>query len=165
MTPLGLLKFFGRARGLTGLRLRQRIDAVVARCALEAVIEKPIQKLSKGYRQRAGMAQVLLHEPDVLIMDEPTSGLDPNQTREVRQTIRELGQNKTILLSTHILQEVEAMAGRVIFINRGRVVFDGTPAEMQAGYASLDDAFHALTEGDPRQAPGPEGGACTPASV
>jgi len=155
MTPLGLLKFFGRARGLTGAHLQQRIDAVIARCALEAVIEKPIQKLSKGYRQRAGMAQVLLHEPDVLIMDEPTSGLDPNQTREVRQTIRELGQNKTILLSTHILQEVEAMAGRVIFINRGRVVFDGTPAEMQAGYASLDDAFQALTEG----------GACTPASV
>ena len=120
---------------------------MVARCALEAVIEKPIQKLSKGYRQRVGMAQVLLHEPDVLIMDEPTSGLDPNQIREVRQTIRELGRNKTILLSTHILQEVEAMADRVIFINRGRVVFDGTPAEMQAGYASLDEAFHALTEG------------------
>jgi len=147
MTPLGLLKFFGRARGLTGAHLQQRIDAVVVRCALGAVIEKPIQKLSKGYRQRVGMAQVLLHEPDVLIMDEPTSGLDPNQTREVRQTIRELGQNKTILLSTHILQEVEAMAGRVIFINRGRVVFDGTPAAMQAGYASLDEAFRALTEG------------------
>jgi ABC-2 type transport system ATP-binding protein len=145
--------------------LQQRIDAVVARCALEAVIEKPIQKLSKGYRQRAGMAQVLLHEPDVLIMDEPTSGLDPNQTREVRQTIRELGQSKTILLSTHILQEVEAMAGRVIFINRGRVVFDGTPAEMQAGYASLDDAFQALTDGAARAASIEEGGACTPTSV
>jgi gliding motility-associated transport system ATP-binding protein len=160
MTPLGLLKFFGHARGLTGPRLQQRIDAVVARCALEAVLEKPIQKLSKGYRQRAGMAQVLLHEPDVLIMDEPTSGLDPNQTREVRQTVRELGRNKTILLSTHILQEVEAMAGRVIFINRGRVVFDGTPDEMRAGHTSLDAAFYALT-GSALQ----EGGACTPASV
>lgn len=156
MTPLGLLKFFARARGLSGDHLKQRLDEVIARCSLEAVIEKPIQKLSKGYRQRAGMAQVLLHEPDVLIMDEPTSGLDPNQTREVRQTIRELGRNKTILLSTHILQEVEAMADRVIFINRGRVVFDGTPAEMQAGYASLDDAFHALTEGTAQ-----EGAACT----
>ena len=155
MTPLGLLKFFGHARGLTGPHLRQRIESVVARCALEAVIEKPIHKLSRGYRQRVGMAQVLLHEPDVLIMDEPTSGLDPNQTREVRQTIRELGRNKTILLSTHILQEVEAMAGRVIFINRGRVVFDGTPAEMQSGYASLDDAFHSLT-GAALQ----EGGSC-----
>jgi ABC-2 type transport system ATP-binding protein len=147
MTPLGLLRFFGRARGLTGARLQQRLDAVIARCALEAVIEKPIQKLSKGYRQRVGMAQVLLHEPDVLIMDEPTSGLDPNQIREVRETIREIGRSKTILLSTHILQEVEAMADRIIFINRGRVVFDGTPAEMQAGWPSLDEAFRALTEG------------------
>src|SRR5580693_3008812 len=155
MTPLALLRFFGRARGLSGAHLKDRIDVVVKLCALEAVIEKPIQKLSKGYRQRVGMAQVLLHEPDVLIMDEPTGGLDPNQTREVRHTIRELGRSKTILLSTHILQEVEAMAGRVIFIHRGRVVFDGTPSEMQAGYATLDDAFHALTEG----------GACTTASV
>jgi ABC-2 type transport system ATP-binding protein len=147
MTPLSLLRFFGHARGLTGARLRERLDAVIARCALDAVVEKPIQKLSKGYRQRVGMAQVLLHEPDVLIMDEPTSGLDPNQIREVRQTIREIGRSKTILLSTHILQEVEAMADRIIFINRGRVVFDGTPAEMQAGWPSLDEAFHALTEG------------------
>ena len=147
MTPLGLLRFFGQARGLSGAYLQQRIDAVVAQCALEAVIEKPIQKLSKGYRQRAGMAQVLLHEPDVLIMDEPTSGLDPNQTREVRHTIRELGRHKTILLSTHILQEVEAMADRVILINRGKIVFDGTPGEMMAGYPSLDEAFRALTEG------------------
>jgi ABC-2 type transport system ATP-binding protein len=146
MTPLGLLRFFGRARGLTGARLQQRLEAVIARCALDAVIEKPIQKLSKGYRQRVGMAQVLLHEPDVLIMDEPTSGLDPNQIREVRQTIREIGRSKTILLSTHILQEVEAMADRIVFINRGRVVFDGTPAEMQAGWPSLDEAFRALTE-------------------
>jgi gliding motility-associated transport system ATP-binding protein len=161
MTPLGLLKFFGRARGITGERLRRRIEAVVARCALEAVLEKPIHKLSKGYRQRAGMAQVLLHEPDVLIMDEPTGGLDPNQIREVRQTIRELGRSKTVLLSTHILQEVEAMAGRVIFINRGRIVFDGTPAEMQAGYASLEEAFHALT-GDPAVQ---EGGPCETAKA
>jgi ABC-2 type transport system ATP-binding protein len=113
------------------------------------VIEKPIHKLSKGYRQRVGMAQVLLHEPDVLIMDEPTGGLDPNQIREVRRSIREIGASKTILLSTHILQEVEAMADRVVVINQGRVVFDGTAAEMQAGYASLDEAFHALTEERP----------------
>jgi ABC-2 type transport system ATP-binding protein len=146
MTPLALLKFFGRARGLEGGRLRERIDAVVERCSLETVIEKSIRKLSKGYRQRVGMAQVLLHEPDVLIMDEPTSGLDPNQTRDVRRTIRELGASKTILLSTHILQEVEAMADRVILINGGRIVFDGTPAEMRGHHATLDDAFHTLTE-------------------
>ena len=149
MTPLALLRFFGRARGLTGARLNARIGEVVARCALESVIEKSIRKLSKGYRQRVGMAQVLLHEPDVLIMDEPTSGLDPNQIREVRRTIRELGQSKTILLSTHILQEVEAMADRVILIARGRVVFDGTPAEMQGSHASLDEAFRVLTEEQP----------------
>jgi len=149
MTPLALLRFFGRARGLAGAHLQSRIEAVVNRCALEAVIEKPIQKLSKGYRQRVGMAQVLLHEPDVLIMDEPTSGLDPNQIREARQTIREIGRSKTILLSTHILQEVEAMADRVIFINRGRVVFDGTPAAMQGDRPSLDEAFHALTQEAP----------------
>jgi ABC-2 type transport system ATP-binding protein len=151
MTPLSLLRFFGHARGLTGARLQARIDDVVHRCALQSVIEKSIRKLSKGYRQRVGMAQVLLHEPDVLIMDEPTSGLDPNQIREVRRTIREIAggaaRARTILLSTHILQEVEAVADRVILIHRGRIVFDGSPGEMQGGYATLDDAFQARTEG------------------
>ena len=148
MTPLGLLRFFGKARGLAGAALRARIEEAVARCALESVLEKPIRKLSKGFRQRVGMAQVLLHAPDVLIMDEPTSGLDPNQIREVRRTIRELGQSKTILLSTHILQEVEAVADRVLFISRGRIAFDGTPDEMRANWPSLDEAFHALSQGD-----------------
>ena len=144
MTPLGLLRFFGQARGMPGARLRERIDAVVELCSLHEVLEKPISKLSKGYRQRAGMAQVLLHEPDVLIMDEPTTGLDPNQIRDVRNLIRDLGQTKTILLSTHILQEVEAVAGRVILINAGRVVFDGTPVEL-AGSEGMDAAFYRLT--------------------
>ena len=147
MTPLALLRFFGHARGLAGPHLARRVEEVVHRCALHSVIEKPIRKLSKGYRQRVGMAQVLLHEPDVLIMDEPTSGLDPNQIREVRRTIREMAANRTILLSTHILQEVEAVADRVILIHRGRIVFDGTTREMQAGHATLDDAFQARTEG------------------
>ncbi len=149
MTPLGLLRFFGEARGLGGARLRERIDAVAALCALGEVLEKSISKLSKGYRQRVGMAQVLLHEPDVLIMDEPTSGLDPNQVRDVRALIRDLGRTKTVLLSTHILQEVEAVADRVILINAGRVVFDGAPAEMAAHGASMDDAFYALTGAKP----------------
>ena len=144
MTPLGLLRFFGQARGMPGARLRERIDAVVELCSLHEVLEKPISKLSKGYRQRAGMAQVLVHEPDVLIMDEPTTGLDPNQIRDVRNLIRDLGQTKTILLSTHILQEVEAVAGRVILINAGRVVFDGTPVEL-AGSEGMDAAFYRLT--------------------
>jgi ABC-2 type transport system ATP-binding protein len=147
MTPLSLLRFFGTARGLSGARLRERIDAVVDQCFLQTVLEKSIAKLSKGYRQRVGMAQVLLHEPDVLIMDEPTTGLDPNQIREVRTLIRRLGENKTILLSTHILQEVEAVANRVVMINGGTVVFDGEPAGLLSHGPTFDDAFHTLTGG------------------
>jgi ABC-2 type transport system ATP-binding protein len=156
MTPLALLRFFGRARGFTGARLNTRVDDVIQRCALSSVVEKSIRKLSKGYRQRVGMAQVLLHEPDVLIMDEPTTGLDPNQIREVRRTIREMAANRTILLSTHILQEVDAVADRVLMIDRGRLVFDGTPRELQGDYPTLDAAFQARTEG---------GGACAAAGT
>lgn len=143
MTPRGLLEFFADARGLTGAYKQQRIAAVVELCSLGSVIGKAIGKLSKGFRQRVGMAQVLLHEPDVLILDEPTAGLDPNQIRDVRNTIRRLGENKTILLSTHILQEVEAIASRVIFINEGRMVFDGPVQDLGQ---DLDARFHALTE-------------------
>jgi ABC-2 type transport system ATP-binding protein len=147
MTPRTLLEFFADARGLTGSYRQQRIAAVVEQCALGSVIGKAIGKLSKGYRQRVGMAQVLLHEPEVLILDEPTAGLDPNQIREVRDTIRRLGQNKTILLSTHILQEVEAMASRVLFISEGRLRFDGTPQELTRDGKTLDEHFHQLTLG------------------
>ena len=145
MTPRSLLKFFAEARGLTGSRQRERIDQVVALCHLETVIGKPIGKLSKGFRQRVGMAQVLLHEPDVLILDEPTAGLDPNQIRDVRDMIRKLGESKTILLSTHILQEVEAMCDRVIFINEGRLVYDGPAAQITADGKPLEEHFHELT--------------------
>lgn len=146
MSPRSLLTFFGHARGLTGAVLDQRLEAVIHTCHLEAVIGKPIGKLSKGYRQRVGMAQALLHDPEVLILDEPTAGLDPNQIREVRRMIRELGAKKTILLSTHILQEVEAMCNRVIFINEGKLAFDGTPAELAEGVTNLDERFYALTK-------------------
>jgi ABC-2 type transport system ATP-binding protein len=142
MTPRSLLEFFADARGITGNRKRERIAAVVELCSLGSVIGKAIGKLSKGFRQRVGMAQVLLHEPDVLIMDEPTAGLDPNQIRDVRETIRRLGENKTILLSTHILQEVSAIASRVLFINEGRLVFDGPVSELGT---DLDARFHQLT--------------------
>jgi ABC-2 type transport system ATP-binding protein len=145
MTPRSLIEFFADARGIVGRQKRDRIDAVVEMCDLGAVIGKPIGKLSKGYRQRVGMAQVLLHEPDVLILDEPTAGLDPNQIREVRDTVRKLGKSKTILLSTHILQEVEAMASRVLFISEGRMVFDGPTGELAVEGKSLDDRFHELT--------------------
>ena len=147
MTPRSLLQFFAQARGLSSQRTKERISAVIDLCDLGAVIGKAIGKLSKGYRQRVGMAQVLLHEPDVLIMDEPTAGLDPNQIREVRETIRKLGQSKTILLSTHILQEVEAMCSRVLFINEGRLKFDGPVKDLVKDGQKLDEHFHKLTRG------------------
>ncbi len=145
MTPRAFLQFFAKARGLASKRTKERIEAVVEQCALGSVIGKPIGKLSRGYRQRVGMAQVLLHEPDVLILDEPTAGLDPNQIHEVRETIRKLGKDKTILLSTHILQEVEAMASRVLFINEGRLVLDGSFAQLTADGVSLEEHFHQLS--------------------
>lgn len=145
MTPSGLLEFFADARGMSKARRRERIDAVVELCMLGSVFHKPISKLSKGYRQRLGMAQTLLHEPDVLILDEPTAGLDPNQIRDLRRTMRRLGEEKTILLSTHILQEVEAMASRVILINEGRLVYDGPVASLVNEPGGLDGAFKRLT--------------------
>jgi ABC-2 type transport system ATP-binding protein len=145
MTPHGMLEFFADARGMSASKRDERIDAVVELCMLQSVFHKPIGKLSKGYRQRVGMAQSLLHEPDVLILDEPTAGLDPNQIREVRRTMRKLGEEKTILLSTHILQEVEAMADRVILINEGRLVYDGSVSELSTGEGGLEGAFQRLT--------------------
>jgi ABC-2 type transport system ATP-binding protein len=145
MTPTSLLQFFGEAQGLGGAALRNRTDAVLTQCALTSVALKPIGKLSKGYRQRVSMALALLHDPEVMIMDEPTSGLDPNQIRGVRSLIRELGKSKTILVSTHILQEVEPVADRVLFIHEGKIVFDGHPSEMRAEGRTLEDQFHRLT--------------------
>jgi len=147
MSPRSLLKFFGEARGLSRAVIEERMEKVIDLCKLSSVIGKPTGKLSKGFKQRVGMAQVLLHEPDVLIMDEPTAGLDPNQIREVRGMIRKIGETKTILLSTHILQEVEAMCNRVICINEGRLVFDGSPSEFSAEQTNLDERFHQLTLG------------------
>ncbi len=145
MTPSSLLQFFGNVRGMGGAWLRDRIDAVIAQCDLGKVLDKPIGKLSKGYRQRVSMAQAMLHDPEVLIMDEPTSGLDPNQIRVVRQLIRDLGRRKTVLVSTHILQEVDPVADRVLFIHEGRIVFDGPPSEMTQEGKSLEERFHELT--------------------
>lgn len=144
MTPGEALRFFARARGMIETITNDRIRAVTEQCALEAVIERPIGKLSKGYRQRVGLAQALLHDPEVLIMDEPTAGLDPNQIRDFRANIAKLGETKTILLSTHILQEVEAVANRVILIDRGRLVFDGTPEELRRD-GSMEKTFYELT--------------------
>ncbi len=144
MTPLELLRFFGEARGLDPPLLDRRLGYVIDRCSLDQALEKPIDKLSRGNRQRVGLAQALLHDPDVLIMDEPTAGLDPNQIRDFRQDIRLLGQTKTVLLSTHILQEVDVIADRVLLIHEGRLVFDGTPDALR-GDDSLEASFYALT--------------------
>lgn len=145
MTPHSLLSFFADARGMDEARSKSRIASVVELCALESVLHKPIGKLSKGFRQRVGMAQTLLHEPEVLIMDEPTAGLDPNQIREVRELLRRLGKEKTILLSTHIMQEVDAIADRAIVIDEGKLCYDGSIAELTADGKKLDEVFRALT--------------------
>lgn len=142
MTPRNLLHFFADARSMNNDLKSKRIDEVVDQCAIGTVLNKPIGKLSRGFRQRVGMANVLLHEPDVLIMDEPTAGLDPNQVLEVRKTIKGLG--KTILLSTHILQEVPEMADRIILINQGRLIFEGTPEDLK-NEPSLDSWFNRQT--------------------
>jgi ABC-2 type transport system ATP-binding protein len=149
MTPYSLLDFFAEARGMNKRTKLDQIEKVVEICSLSSVIYKPISKLSKGYRQRVGMAQALIHEPEVLILDEPTSGLDPNQIRGVRETMQRLGQEKTILLSTHILQEVEAMASRVVMINEGRKVYDGPLNQIDPGKMGLDSVFAKLTGHDP----------------
>ncbi len=143
MTPIGLLNFFGDARGMDKNLKASRIEKVIDQCALQTVVTKPISKLSRGFRQRVGMANVLLHEPDVLIMDEPTAGLDPNQVMEVRKTIKGLG--KTILLSTHILQEVRKVADRILLIHQGRLIFSGTPEDLREE-PSLDDWFNRETK-------------------
>ena len=147
MTPLAMLDFFAEARGLSPGYKKERIEAVVEICDLSTVLYKATSKLSKGFKQRVGMAQALLHEPDVLIMDEPTAGLDPNQIRGVRATLKRLSETKTILLSTHILQEVEAMADRVVMINEGRIVYDGSIDGLRESGPDLDDAFFQLTRG------------------
>ena len=156
MTPLELLRFFGEARRMAGAALGERIDAVIDLCALELVTEKPIGKLSRGYRQRVGMAQALLHDPDVLIMDEPTAGLDPNQIRQFRENIQRLGRTKTLLISTHILHEADAVADRVLLVDSGRLVYDGPVEELKED-GSLEQPFYRLT-GHAALAPGENGG-------
>lgn len=152
MTPGQMLRFFGAARGIDRTALADRIDAVTTDCGLGEILQKPIGKLSKGLRQRVGLAQALLHDPEVLIMDEPTAGLDPNQIREVRRLVGRLRGRKTLLVSTHILQEAEATADRVLLLHEGRLVFDGTPADMRHG-ASLESRFHELTTPSPGARP------------
>ena len=124
------LDFMADARSLEGPARKSAIDRAVAACSLAPVFHKPVEQLSKGYRQRLGLAQAILHDPDILILDEPTSGLDPNQILEIRALIRELGKEKTVILSTHILQEVEAVCSKVLILNEGRIAAQGTAEEI-----------------------------------
>ena len=144
MTPSSFLRFVADTRGLRGAERKAAIERVADQCSLTEVWHKSIRKLSKGFRQRVGLAQALIHDPEVLILDEPTSGLDPNQILLVRDLVRSFGSNKTVLLSTHILQEVEAMADAVVMINEGRIVYQGSPQDL-VGDGSMEQRFYELT--------------------
>jgi ABC-2 type transport system ATP-binding protein len=143
MTPGAFLNFVGAARALDGLN--GRVARVVEQCRLTEVFSRPIGKLSKGYRQRVGMAAALLHDPAVLILDEPTAGLDPNQVEHVRHLLRDLAKSRTILLSTHILSEVRALADRILLVSRGQLVHDGDRGSLGKDEASMETRFRDLT--------------------
>jgi ABC-2 type transport system ATP-binding protein len=138
MNVLDYLEYCAQLHGLRGSSAQQRIREMVHTCGLEDVRSKDIGEMSKGYRQRVGLAQAMIHDPEVLILDEPTSGLDPNQIVEIRQLIRKLGQAKTVILSTHILPEVQATCDRVLIINEGSIVADGTPQQLQQQFQGSD---------------------------
>jgi ABC-2 type transport system ATP-binding protein len=132
MSVEGFLAFAAELRGLDGAARRKAVARVVELCFLDSVLCQSIDTLSKGYRHRTCLAQALIHDPEVLVLDEPTDGLDPNQKHEVRNLIRELGKTKAVVFSTHILEEVDAACTRAIIIDRGRIVANGTPAELRA---------------------------------
>ncbi|MBV8377061.1 MAG: ATP-binding cassette domain-containing protein [Verrucomicrobia bacterium] len=131
MSVFGFLSFCAELRGLFGSTKARAIDRVVQLCSLQPVLFQSVDTLSKGYRHRTCLAQAIIHDPEVLILDEPTDGLDPNQKHEVRTLIREMGREKAIIFSTHILEEVEAACTRAIIIDRGKIVANGTPAELK----------------------------------
>lgn len=146
MTVSGFLKFCASMRGLTGMSRQEAVEKAIETCFLESVAHQSIDTLSKGYRHRTCLAQSILHDPEVLILDEPTDGLDPNQKREVRKLIRNLGKEKAILFSTHILEEVTEACTRAVIVDQGTIVADGTPAELtEQGGGSLYDLFHKVT--------------------
>lgn len=130
MTTHGFLKFIAEIRGYTSSDVRTRVAAAISRAGLEAVVNQRIETLSKGYKRRVGIAQAILHDPAILIMDEPTDGLDPNQKYHVRELIREMAKDKAIIVSTHILEEVEAVCTRAVVIAKGRIVADGTAEDL-----------------------------------
>jgi ABC-2 type transport system ATP-binding protein len=147
MTPAAFLRFIADIRRIPRDRRDARIDEVVKLVHLENVLHQRIDTLSKGFKRRVGLAQAILHDPDVLVLDEPTDGLDPNQKHEVRTLIKNMAKNKAIVLSTHILEEVEAVCTRAIIIARGKVLFDGAPSKLSE-QGPLDLVFRRITTGD-----------------
>jgi ABC-2 type transport system ATP-binding protein len=131
MTVLGFLRFIAEMRGIDGEDRRRRLATVIERTALDEAVHRPIETLSKGYKRRVGLAQALIHDPPVLVMDEPTDGLDPNQKHEVRKLIQDMAAEKAIIISTHILEEVDAVCTRAVVIARGRIVADARPDELK----------------------------------
>lgn len=150
MTVRRLLTFAGEVRGLSGIRLHQALERVIAIAELDSALDRPIDALSKGFRRRVGLAQAILHDPPVLILDEPTEGLDPNQKRVARKLIREMAGDKTVVISTHLLDEVEEVCSRAVILHKGKLVADGTPAELAAKSSNgrLEDLFCQLTGAD-----------------
>lgn len=145
MTVTGFLEFVARIRGFRGGALDEKVAAAMAQTQLEGVRLQPIETLSKGFKRRVGLAQALLHDPPVLVLDEPTDGLDPNQKHEVRELIRRMAPEKAIIISTHILEEVEAVCTRAIIIARGKVLADAPPRDLLRPGATLEQVFRELT--------------------
>lgn len=149
MPVLDLLRFTARIQSVPADRIDDRLRAMVDACGLDREKHKRVGELSKGYRQRVGLAQAMVHDPDVLILDEPTTGLDPNQIVEIRELIKELGQAKTVIFSTHILPEVEATCDRILIIDKGRIVADGGPAELRSKAQGRDVVLVTIEEASP----------------
>jgi len=151
MTVYEFLKFSAEIRGMRGSSAREAVDRMIATCFLEDVVHQSIDTLSKGYRHRTCLAQSVIHDPEVVIMDEPTDGLDPNQKHEIRSLIQKMGQDKAVIFSTHILEEVEAVCSRILLINHGKQVAEGTPRELKNLAPHAGAYLIELDEDDPKE--------------
>ena len=152
MPVIDYLKFVAEIQGIDKPKVKDRLVEMVNLCGLEGEKHKKISELSKGYKQRVGLAQALIHDPDVLILDEPTSGLDPNQIIEIRELIRTIGREKTVILSSHILAEVEATCDRILIINKGKIVADGTPDDLRKQAKGQELLVVTIEDADPKEA-------------
>jgi len=151
MSVTGFLRFTASIRGFSGSERDDRVALAMAQTQLEGVRLQPIETLSKGFKRRVGLAQALLHDPPVLVLDEPTDGLDPNQKHEVRELIQRMAPTKAIVISTHILEEVDAVCTRAIIIARGKVIVDAPPRALEVAGQSLEQVFRTLTLGKPQE--------------